>query len=123
MEPLLRGKKLPEGADRHRCPLAFRKCANGTLLPLTLLEAFARMKAPKRKSLPLSPRGGMGYGWTDHCASDVGRAGPSGSSPSVCQQPARCGRQAIDRGGAQRKPAAGEFTRENVSGIRGARRL
>src|SRR5713226_561209 len=99
-------------------PLPFLKCANGTLLPLTVRSPSVSMNTQLGKKFTTTPReAGLANGRTDCFAAHVRRAEQCGSTARGCQPFARHNRRAAYGGRTKRESAAGEHASETVPGI------
>src|SRR6267142_2413560 len=99
-------------------PLSFLKCANGTLLPLTLGGPFVRMKSsPRENFCHFAREAALTDVWTDRGAPPSRRTESRGSSDGLCQRAARQSREGAACRREERRFTAGEFAGETVVGI------
>src|ERR1700687_4577642 len=118
----LSSRTLPCHVLKPVYPLQFLKCANGTLLPLTLGGPLCKYEKPNREIFyHFAHETGLTNGWTDSDASFVRRAESCRPSCGIRQRPSGQGGKAADGGRTPRESIATELARETVPGIAGIR--
>src|SRR6266850_2075264 len=112
-----RNKLLPQDLCSGY-PLSFLKCANGTLLPLTLGVPLCKDEKLTRENFcHFAREAGLIDVWTNRGAPPSGRTESRGSSDGVCHRAARQSREGAACRREERRFTAGEFAGETVVGI------